>query len=184
MKIYTRTGDAGETALFGAGRVSKDDPRIEAYGSVDELNALIGVARAYVRGDERLLSLDALLGKVQSDLFVAGSDLATPAEARVRPPRIARSHVETLEQAIDRHEEELSPLKNFILPAGGLASATFHHARTVARRAERAVVTLSRQATISVETIAYLNRLSDLLFVVARWCSKRTGEQEEVWKGL
>lgn len=184
MKIYTRTGDAGDTALFGGGRVPKDADRIEAYGTVDEVNAVIGVARAHVRADDKLSGLDELLAQIQSDLFVAGSDLATPPEARTRPPRVSVEHAEVLERAIDTYEAELPPLKNFILPAGGIASASLHHARTVARRAERAVVRLSHDEQITPETIIYLNRLSDFLFVAARWCAHRRGETEAIWKGL
>ena len=181
MKIYTRTGDAGETSLFGGGRVRKDAVRIEAYGMVDELNATLGMARAHLQADDGLSSVDQLLRGIQSDLFVLGADLATPPEARTHPPRIAEAHVEALERAIDEHESDLPALKNFILPAGGAAASAFHFARTVARRAERSVVHAARSETLAPAAVVYLNRLSDLLFVLARWCAHRSGDGDEVW---
>lgn len=182
MKIYTRTGDRGDTGLFGGGRVSKDAARIEGYGSVDELNASLGLARAHVREHAPLARADALLTRVQSDLFVLGADLATPPEARTRPPRITDAHIATLEQDIDRLEADLPPLRNFILPGGGPAPAALHFARTIARRAERAVVRAARTETIAPQAITYLNRLSDFLFVLARWCAHTTGEPDEIWQ--
>ncbi len=182
MKIYTRTGDLGETGLYGGARVAKDDLRIEAYGSVDEANAFLGLARA-----TRLpADLDAVLERVQSSLFTIGADLATPEETRARhkkPQEISPEEIEFLEETIDGLEGELSPLRTFILPAGGTSAATLHAARTVCRRAERRVVTLSRQGAVHPRIIVYLNRLSDLLFVMARAVNRRQGVPDVPWQG-
>jgi cob(I)alamin adenosyltransferase len=176
MKIYTRTGDDGTTGLFGGGRVRKDDLRVEAYGAVDEANAAIGLARGLgVESD-----LDKLLANVQHALFDVGADLATPADAaarsHLRPPDEA--DVGELEAAIDRYEAELEPLRQFILPAGHAASAALHVARAVARRAERATVALAAIEPVAAPTLRYLNRLSDLLFVLARVMNARSGVSE------
>jgi cob(I)alamin adenosyltransferase len=182
LKIYTKTGDAGMTGLLGSGRYAKDEPRIEAYGSVDELNATIGSVRAAKPHDE----IDRMLARVQNDLFVVGSALADPdPEGRfhnaVDPDMTAQ-----LEFWIDMLEDELPPLTQFILPGGTSAGAALHLARTVCRRAERHVVTLSRATGESVPTtvIIYLNRLSDFLFVVARAANARAGVCDTPWTGL
>ena len=168
MKIYTRTGDSGETSLFGGSRLRKDDPRIEAYGTVDELNAFIGVARAaWPRSP-----IDADLSSVQADLFDLGAHLASPGSDRF--PGAPASRIEDLERAIDRMEAELAPLKSFILPGGSLAAAHLHVARTVCRRAERLVVALG-------EDVKYLNRLADYLFVAARYANLKHGIEDVLW---
>lgn len=180
MKIYTRTGDSGSTGLFGGPRVSKDDDRIEAYGTVDELNAAIGVARA-AGVDE---TIDDQLAQIQHELFAIGAELAAPDPDRHDLRCVGPAYIETLEQWIDSHELTLPPLKNFILPAGTAAATQMHVARAVCRRAERRVVTLSRRAegSVSEEVIVYLNRLSDLLFVLARVVNHRAGVQDMPWR--
>jgi cob(I)alamin adenosyltransferase len=180
MKIYTKTGDDGTTALFGAGRVRKDSQRIEAYGTVDELNSTIGVARA---ADSRQF-LDELLSEIQSSLFVLGADLATPRTVsdNVSVPRIAVLDVERLEKAIDDAEIGLPALRNFILPAGSPLSAALHVSRTVCRRAERLLVSLAASEEIGPFDIMYLNRLSDLLFVLARRANMLSGTPDVEWK--
>ncbi len=179
MKIYTRTGDAGDTSLFGGQRVPKDALRIEAYGTVDELNSVIGIVRA----DNRVADLDEVLAGIQDSLFVMGADLATPrAQGKQNVPRIAARESENLERLIDRFEEMLKPLKSFILPGGSPVAARLHFARTVCRRAERVVVRLSRNEDIGDELVTYLNRLSDLLFVLARFANHQAGVTEVKWK--
>jgi cob(I)alamin adenosyltransferase len=171
MKIYTRTGDRGETSLFGGSRIAKDDPRIEAYGTIDELNSTIGVARASWPSSP----IDPQLSLIQSDLFDIGARLAAPGSDRfagVDPRRIAE-----LERAIDAMESELQPLTNFIIPGGSLAAAQLHVARTVCRRAERRVVALED----TTATVAYLNRLSDYLFVAARTANRSQGVPDTPW---
>ena len=179
-KIYTKTGDRGETGLLGGPRVSKDDPRIEACGTVDELNAAIGLARAAGAADEA----DVTLARVQSELFDVGAELATPEPKAHAMERIGAVQTSELERAIDRFEADLEPLKQFILPAGSDVSARWHFARTVCRRAERRVVSLQKvpQANIREELLVYLNRLSDLLFVLARWVNQQAGVKDEIWK--
>ena len=166
MKIYTKTGDDGQTGLFGGERVLKCDARVEAYGSVDETNACLGVARAAGAAPE----VDASLERIQAQLFVLGAELATPVghRSRLRLPLIAAEEVADLEADIDRLEAGLPALTSFVLPAGTPAAAALHHARTVCRRAERAVIAAQSQAEPRPEVIIYLNRLSDLLFVMAR----------------
>src|SRR5215213_6202558 len=161
-KVYTKTGDAGETSLVGGKRVSKASPRVDAYGDMDELNSVIGVARAHLSDSE----IDEALSLVQNDLFTMGADLASPLDVQV--PRIEESFVRTLEELSDRFLAELEPLKEFVLPGGSVAGATLHLARTVARRAERRVVALGEVEEINSDTVAYINRLSDLLFILAR----------------
>ena len=184
MKIYTKTGDDGLTGLFGGGRVGKDCPRIEAYGTVDELNAAIGVARACRVPAE----IDAVLAAAQNDLFAAGAELATPAEGLAmldrRSSRLGDAHIARLEAAIDRFDERLAPLKEFILPCGDPAGAALHLARTICRRAERRAVALRRSEpeAVSEAVIVYLNRLGDLLFVLARAASAAAGVREAPWK--
>lgn len=182
-KIYTRTGDSGETGLFGGGRVPKDHLRVEAYGHVDELNAAIGLALAL---EPRAASRE-LLEAVQRDLFTIGAELATPDPAKLAKalngPPVGPEQVTVLEHAIDRHEAQLPPLKQFILPGGAPKAAALHVARTVCRRAERAVIRLQRQDQVGDRSSAvpYLNRLSDLLFVLARTVNHAAGAPETTW---
>ncbi|MDQ4076311.1 MAG: cob(I)yrinic acid a,c-diamide adenosyltransferase [Chloroflexota bacterium] len=182
MKIYTRTGDEGKTGLFGGQRVSKDSPRVEAYGAVDEVNALVGIVRSFLPEDDRL---QERLATVQSDLFVVGADLATPEvegkKASSYVPRVQAEDAKRLEQWIDEAEEELEPMRTFILPSGIPAATHLHFARTVCRRAERRVVTLAHSESISPYIRVYLNRLSDLLFVWARLVNARADTQETPW---
>jgi cob(I)alamin adenosyltransferase len=181
MKIYTRTGDAGTTGLFGGGRVDKDSARVEASGAVDELNAALGVVRRSVDPDESVIS--DRLESIQNDLFALGAELATVPghEARLGIPRIAAGDVTRLEGWIDELELTLPELKNFILPGGCEAGAKLHEARTTCRRAERRVITAGREAPVRSEIIVYLNRLSDLLFVAARYVNHRAGLPETTW---
>lgn len=180
MKIYTKTGDAGQTGLFGGPRVSKDNVRIEAYGEVDELNAVIGVARSA----ELPAEIDAVLLAVQHDLFCVGAELATPDPAASGTILLEDSRIAALESAIDQAEESLEPLKQFILPAGPTGAAWLHLARTVCRRAERRVVTLANASdnTVSPRLIIYLNRLSDALFVLARSVVAKAGDEDVAWE--
>jgi len=175
MKIYTRTGDAGETSLFGGARVPKSDARIEAYGTVDELNSFLGLARASWPESP----LDAQLAAAQADLFEIGAHLASPGTSRF--PGVDEAHIVELEQAIDAMEEELAPLKSFILPGGTIAASQLHVARTVCRRAERLVVALNDESAPTMSSIAYLNRLSDYLFVAARFANHRAGVEDVPW---
>ncbi len=181
MKIYTRTGDTGGTALFGGGRVSKDHPRVEAYGDVDELNAALGLARAI----ELMPRIDEVLVPVQRDLFAIGALLATPDHAKMREQlqkaRIDEERIAELERAIDDCERELEPLRSFILPGGTPKSGALHVARTICRRAERRVVTLAQEVELPSLVIQYLNRLSDLLFMLARVANRRAGAGEVTW---
>lgn len=184
MKVYTRGGDAGETALFGGRRVRKDALRVEAYGAIDELNALLGLTRVEI-GDE---DLDRFLDGVQHRLFDLGSELATPDvdEREQKGKGIARvcdDDVADVEAFIDTLEEELEPLRSFILPGGTRGAALLQLARTVCRRGERRLVTLTRAEPISPILIRYANRLSDLLFVMARVVNRRAGVPEPIWKG-
>lgn len=181
MKIYTKTGDAGDTGLFGGGRVGKDHPRVSAYGDVDELNAALGVARATAP----VAFAAELLEQVQRDLFAVGAELAAPEPARLAKTLaghpIGEPDVSRLERAIDAHEDALSPLREFILPGGTPKAAALHLARTVCRRAERAVVALGRDARVSPAILQYLNRLSDLLFVLARAANASAGQPDVRW---
>jgi cob(I)alamin adenosyltransferase len=179
MKIYTKSGDAGETGLFGGPRVGKDDARVEAYGEVDELNAALGVARA--RGGDA--ELEALLAATQDHLFTVGAELATPAGAKARSVLrpVDPAWTAELESAIDRFEAELPPLRQFVLPGGSPLAAALHLARAVCRRAERRVVTLHHREPVAAELLAYVNRLSDFLFVAARIANHRAGVAEHVW---
>ncbi len=178
MKIYTKKGDAGNTSLFGGSRVPKSSARIEAYGTVDELNSVVGLAAAHGLSEQG----GKWIKKVQQDLFVLGADLATPPSAKTRIHRIDEEAIEFLENTIDMMEEELEPLKNFILPGGSSQGAALHMARTVCRRTERATVSCSKKEQISEHTIKYLNRLSDFLFVLARFENKLAGTREDVWR--
>jgi len=179
-KIYTRTGDQGQTGLIGGTRVPKDHARVAAYGDVDELNAVIGAARALSR-DARLTSL---LGGVQRDLFALGAQLADPTAkigTRKAKAAITASRISRLEKAIDARQGELPPLTQFVLPGGGPLGASLHLARTVCRRAERTIVTLAREERVDPRVLAYVNRLADLLFVLARFENRRSGEPEDRW---
>jgi cob(I)alamin adenosyltransferase len=181
VKIYTRTGDTGETALFGGGRVSKDHPRTSAYGDVDELNSAIGVARATAPAE----MFDQLLDGIQRDLFAIGGRLATP-----QPEKVAKAiakavlppeRVDSFERVMDDAERELAPLRAFILPGGTGKAAALHLARTICRRAERSVVRLAREEDAPAEILVYLNRLSDLLFTLARLANHRAGAGDTTW---
>ena len=178
MKIYTRTGDAGQTGLFGGGRVSKDDPRVEAYGQVDELNAALGVARATGLG-----ALDPWCQDLQEQLFTVGAVLATPRGTRADAhiPHVREEWIQAMESRIDTLQAELPPQTHFILPGGTPASAGLHLARTVCRRAERAVVPLLREGQVDEVTLRFLNRLSDFLFVLARTANHRAGVGDVPW---
>ena len=179
MKIYTKTGDDGTTGLFGGARVAKDDPRVEAYGSVDEVNAVVGVARAA----ELPQAVDQLASRLQEDLFVIGAELATVTgrHDRLKIPLIDDTDVARLEAEIDRFEAQLEPLTSFILPGGTAAAAALHQARTVCRRAERQVVAASRSSEVRDTITVYLNRLSDLLFVLARFANHEAGITDVPW---
>ena len=182
VKIYTKTGDQGMTGLLGKGRVPKDDVRIEAYGTVDELNAVLGLVRAHGLDP----AVDGLAAQLQDELFVVGSALADPSPGGPFHNAITGDHIARLEATIDALETELKPLTEFILPGGTLAAAHIHLARTVCRRAERLTVRLSRQEgeDVSSSLIIYLNRLSDLLFVLARVVNHRAGVADTPWKGM
>ena len=182
MKIYTRTGDDGTTGLFGGSRVSKTDPRIDCYGTIDELNAAIGLAAVVANGPAAKLA--SMLADVQSELFVIGSHVATPpgANASALPP-VEEAVIARLEQQIDEAEAELPALRNFILPGGSELSARLHLARTICRRAERLLVAMASTAPIEGIEIRYLNRLSDWLFVEARWANHVQGVADVPWVG-
>jgi len=183
LKIYTKTGDDGETGLFGGGRIPKDSLRVTAYGEVDELNAALGLARAL----DPPRFADPLLQTIQRDLFTIGAELATPDPVKLQKAlsrsgaAIGDSDVAALEDAIDSHEARLEPLKHFILPGGTSKAAALHLARTVCRRAERAVVGLARHEQVSPAVVRYLNRLSDLLFVLARAANAHAGRPDVKW---
>jgi cob(I)alamin adenosyltransferase len=186
-RVYTRTGDRGETALVGGKRVPKDAARIEAYGTVDELNAALGLARAF--NAERLAKgeghrwLDEALRRLQNELFDLGSELATPEDAVYEGMhRIGDAQIKELERLIDHCQKELPPLKSFVLPGGGRIGAALHQARTICRRAEREILRLSRAEPLADGPLRYVNRLSDLLFVLSRWAAKRLGEPEYLWE--
>jgi cob(I)alamin adenosyltransferase len=182
MKIYTRTGDGGETGLFGGGRVGKDDARVEAYGAVDELNAVLG----WIRSQAADVELADRLGILQADLFAIGSHLASPPPppGRRRPslPPLPETRIDQMERWIDDADTELEPLRSFILPAGDPSAAALHLARTVCRRAERRVVSLARSQTVEPGVVVYLNRLSDLLFMLARLANRRAGVPDAPWQ--
>jgi cob(I)alamin adenosyltransferase len=178
MKIYTKTGDRGDTRLFDGTQVRKDDPRVEAYGNVDELNSFVGAAVSLLDDAE----LRGILIDIQRDLFSVGAQLADPMQhGRKQKSTLAPARVGALAQTIDRCETELSPLRQFILAGGAPAGAMLHVARTVCRRAERGVVALAEGVEIDPLTIEYLNRLSDFLFVMARLVNQRLGQQEIPW---
>ena len=179
-RVYTRGGDRGETSLIGGERVSKADPRLECYGTIDELNAVLGLASEALAQSAAGPHLHPIVRRVQNELFNLGCELATPdVEQRAKLPRIEQRHVDALERDIDAVNDDLPALKSFVLPGGGWASAYFHLARTVCRRAERLVVALADD-THALD-VMYLNRLSDALFVWGRWCALRDGKDEPVW---
>jgi cob(I)alamin adenosyltransferase len=186
-RVYTRTGDKGETSLVGGKRVPKDSPRIDAYGTIDELNSVIGLARVFneenLEAGEAHHFIDEVLCKIQDELFDLGSELATPLEFFQEGMfRISQTEVKNIEKLIDKCQENLQPLESFILPGGGRIGAYLHQCRTVCRRAEREILRLSREETISEWPLKYVNRLSDLLFVLSRWICKETGEREYLWQ--
>ena len=181
MRIYTKTGDSGETGLFGGGRVPKDHLRVAAYGDVDELNSAIGLVRA----TEPVAFVDQLLETIQRDLFSLGGHLATPDPEKVKQAlekaELTADRVASFEKAIDQADQELPPLRAFVLPAGTPKAAALHLARTVCRRAERSVVSLSHQEAVPELFLVYLNRLSDLLFTLARLANHRDGQGDVTW---
>jgi len=186
-RVYTRTGDRGETALVGGKRVPKDSLRIEAYGTIDELNSIVGLARVFneesLDAGEAHRFLDEVLCQLQDELFDLGSELATPPEFFQQGMyRVGGGEVARLENLMDKCQKDLEPLKSFILPGGGRVGAYLHQCRTVCRRAERDILRLSREEEINPEVIKYVNRLSDLFFVLSRWIAKQTGEQEYLWQ--
>ena len=181
-KVYTRGGDKGETSLIGGERVSKADPRLECYGTIDELNATLGLVFEALERSAAGAHLGPIVRRVQNELFNLGCELATPDPARrARQPRVEQRHVDALERDIDAVNDDLPVLKSFVLPGGGWASAYFHLARTVCRRCERLVVGLDAPAEETALPIAYLNRLSDALFVWGRWCAWKDGRPEPLW---
>lgn len=181
-RIYTRTGDAGETGLLGGRRVGKDHPRVEAYGTLDELNSVLGVARAFLKQEKpQLEGVDPVLEEFQHDLFALGAEVASPAGGQ-NVPRCTAEDVQRLERHIDRLDAGLPPLREFILPGGAVGGSLLHLARTVSRRAERRLVTLAKTETLNPELLRYLNRLSDLLFVLARSVNARMSAPETPWQ--
>ena len=188
-KVYTRHGDKGQTHLVGGRRVAKDDPRIESYGTIDELNSILGIVRACndaATPTPATKRLDQILRQVQNELFDLGSELATPPDAVWEGMiRIGPEQIKVLERTIDECQADLAPLKSFILPGGGSIAAFLHQARTVCRRAERDILRLMHREPIGESVLGYVNRLSDLLFVLSRWMSRAQGEPEYLWeKGL
>jgi cob(I)alamin adenosyltransferase len=190
MKIYTRTGDRGETGLFGGKRIRKDSPRISAIGSIDELNSAIGLAIAQV-STNRLVPLVRELTKIQGDLFEIGAVLATPGRIRKREKKVHEKftnhlakRVGAFEKLIDHLTLKLLPMKSFILPGGSIQGASLHLARSISRRAERAVVAFAKKDQVADEIITYMNRLSDLLFTMARFVNRQRSVSETPWKGL
>lgn len=182
MKIYTRKGDSGDTSLFGGQRVSKDDLRVQAYGTVDELNSALGVVIASL--PQKLEDWRASLLEIQCDCFTLGANLATPATGAAKPkhiPDLPAARVTVLEVWIDKLDEELTPLKAFVLPGGTPSAAALHLARNVCRRAERCVVALAKSAELDPGILKYLNRLSDFLFTLARAANARQGVTDVVW---
>ncbi|HTQ58376.1 MAG TPA: cob(I)yrinic acid a,c-diamide adenosyltransferase [Bryobacteraceae bacterium] len=182
-RVYTRMGDAGETSLAGGQRVPKDCHRIEAYGTVDELNAHTGVARAAAADNQTLGRLAAILRRVQHELFNLGSILATlPQDVHPRQARITEAEISELEKEMDQMNAELPGLRSFVLPGGSRLNAELHVCRTICRRAERRVVALAREESVPPEAVQYLNRLGDAFFVWSRWASHQTGVPETLWE--
>lgn len=182
-RVYTKGGDKGETSLIGGDRVSKADPRLDCYGTVDEVNATLGLVRTALASSAAGPHLLPILHRVQNELFNLGAVLATPdPERRAKLPQIEARHVDGLERDIDAVNDDLAPLTSFVLPGGGAASAACHLARTVCRRCERIVVALAQAEDIGGDLpVQYLNRLSDALFVWGRWCALKDGEPEPLW---
>jgi cob(I)alamin adenosyltransferase len=187
-RVYTGVGDRGRTRLVGGGEVRKDDPRIEAYGTVDELNAILGVVRGVLqdRGANHasVPAVDAQLDDIQNELFVVGSDLATPKDSRWEGMiRVGTAEISRLERWIDTMNGDLEPLREFVLPGGGPVGAQLHLARTVCRRAERRVATLlAAEPEVGEPVLVYMNRLSDYFFVLGRWVARQLGERETQWR--
>jgi len=185
-KVYTRTGDSGETGLVGGKRLPKDHPRIEAFGSVDELNSVLGLVLSFLvqkDASDRRKKLELIFEAIQQKIFDMGSELATlPGDEYNGQITIQAEDTEWLEEIIDAMNEELQPLKSFILPGGTSLNASLHHARTVCRRAERDIIKLKQIDLVSPEILKYINRLSDLLFVVGRWVTETLGEKETLWQ--
>ena len=182
-RIYTKRGDAGETGLVGGQRVPKDTPRIEAYGTVDELNAFVGLAAVSCAEDARLAPLAVILRRVQHELFNLGSILATePADVHPQQPRVTTAEIAQLEREIDSMNADLPALRSFVLPGGTRLNAELHVTRTVCRRVERLVVAMAREAAVPPEAIPYLNRLSDAMFVWSRWVNHVVGVPEVLWE--
>lgn len=182
-RVYTKTGDQGDTALIGGERVSKASLRIESYGTVDEVNATLGLVRTALEQSAAGPRLLPVIGRIQNELFNLGAQLATPdPDMRAKMPAIAAHHVSALETLMDELNEDLPALQSFILPGGGWASSYFHLARTVCRRAERLVVALARAEEVDALSVQYLNRLSDAFFVMGRWAAKTDGRAEPVWE--
>ncbi|MEZ5355348.1 MAG: cob(I)yrinic acid a,c-diamide adenosyltransferase [Bryobacteraceae bacterium] len=182
-RIYTKRGDSGDTSLVGGQRVAKDALRIECYGTVDELNAFLGMARESALAAPGTVALAAILLRVQHELFNLGSILATlPADVHPKQPRVTEAEVVQLETEIDAMNDELTPLRSFVLPGGSRLNAELHAARTICRRAERIAVALARAEEVPGEAIRYLNRLSDALFVFSRWAVKAVGGDEVLWE--
>jgi cob(I)alamin adenosyltransferase len=177
LKIYTKSGDDGSTGLQGNLRVSKSHPRIIAYGTIDEANAVLGIVLSYEL-DEDIMKL---LNLIQNELFVVGADLSNP-NMNDQKNRITKDMIDNLEKNIDKYDEELSPLTNFILPGGNIVASQLHHVRTVIRRAETCITELSEQDKINNNCIKYVNRLSDLFFVLGRVINKRNGLNDKIWK--
>jgi cob(I)alamin adenosyltransferase len=186
-RVYTRTGDKGTTALVGGKRVPKDSPRIVAYGTVDELNSIVGLARVFnaerLAEDDKHRWLDGVLRRLQNQLFDLGSELATPDDAAYEGMhRVGDGEVKELEELMDRCQKELPPLRSFVLPGGGRVGGFLHLARTVCRRAEREILALSRAEPLGDGPLRYVNRLSDAFFVLSRWVGKHLGEPEYLWE--
>ena len=177
MKIYTKTGDDGTTGLQGNHRISKSNPRIIAYGTIDEANAVLGIVLSYEPDEDITL----LLNLIQNELFVVGADLSNP-NLDDKKNRVTLEMIYNLEKNIDKYEEELHPLTNFILPGGNIIASHIHHVRTIIRRSETCIILLSEQEKINTDCIKYINRLSDLFFVLGRVLNKRNGQKDTVWK--
>jgi len=177
MKIYTKTGDDGSTGMQGNLRISKSHPRITAYGTIDEVNALIGITLSYKFDQD----VSILLSKIQNELFVVGADLSNP-NLEEEKNRVTLNMISNLENVIDKYEQELPSLTNFILPGGDIIASQLHHIRTVIRRAETWIIRLSEEEKINNNCIVYINRLSDLFFVLGRIINKRSGHKDVIWK--
>jgi cob(I)alamin adenosyltransferase len=182
-RVYTKTGDGGDTALIGGKRASKASPRIECYGTVDELNATLGLVRTALEASPAAAELLAIIARVQNELFNLGAELATPDPARrAKSPSVREAHITRLEDEMDRLNEDLPDLTSFVLPGGGAVSAHCHLARTVWRRAERLVVALAKDEDVGELAVKYLNRLSDALFVFGRYAAAKEGASEPLWE--